>query len=78
MADQEDAADIIISLPSLGEGVGKGGGGGSVDKSPVAGNRLNQSTCSSDGLDDTWENEAYYRLQSLGITVSKSSSADIL
>ena len=71
MADEEDAADIIISL----------GAAASLPGLAAVGYRLSQSAASS--LDDPMEitaeeNEAYYRLQSLGITVSKASSADIL
>jgi hypothetical protein len=104
VADEEDAADIIINLG------GTNNVGGSISESPsidgllaadcpAVGLRLSQSASATSsgailrlnnddhqpgGRDlmaspDSVNNEAYYKLQSLGIIVSKASnSADIL
>ncbi len=94
VADEEDAADIIINLggtnnvqfPSPTPSVGL-----LAADSPVVGFRLSQSTAASGSIfrlnkddddfasSDSVNNEAYYKLQSLGIIVSKApNSVDIL
>ena len=80
VADEEDAADIIISLGDSLPQLAADTSGVVVDNSAV-GFRLSQSATSSVvrlDLDDALDNEAYCRLQSLGITVTKASSANIL
>ena len=103
VADEEDAADIIINLggtnnvgssplqfPSPTPSVGL-----LAADSPAVGFRLSQSAAASGSIfrlnkddddeqndfasSDSVNNEAYYKLQSLGIIVSKApNSADIL
>ncbi|XP_045034400.1 uncharacterized protein LOC123475590 [Daphnia magna] len=86
--DEEDAADIIINLGSNKSSVSLAHTAQHLatqplNDCPAVGFRLSQSAASSivrlDG--DAWSdsNEAYYRLQSLGIIVCKTpSSTDIL
>lgn len=95
VADEEDAADIIINLggtnnvqqfPSPTPSVGL-----LAADSPAVGFRLSQSAAASGSIfrlnkddddfasSDSVNNEAYYKLQSLGIIVSKApNSVDIL
>ena len=79
MADEEDAADIIISLGAAASlpGLMAAEAASCPSNSAAVGFRLSQSAASSTSLDD--DNEAYDQLRSRGITVSKAaSSTDIL